>query len=273
MKFKVDKPEASNESFMAGVLTVIFLPYIIAIVAMTIGGLCTAIERWRDSKRSPEERLARILDRMSRSKEWIYIPDEFPSMFGLTVEEQRNDWGYNLAPDPRKSSPRLTVDNVVSLQTYLAMIAKYKTFVNTVARITDTSNCGKVIDKAFKTAFKPGVDFEFNGNVFGRFLFKVGTAKWPTDPFYADAGKATTQIEIELNSLRKSYEQLRDRVKEIVAEKTEGVDKPELVDRVTYVRTGEMIAAMHENIVNHIEQNLCDMCDVQVVPIFDDNEY
>lgn len=273
MKFKVNKPEASSEGFIAGALTVIFLPYIIAIAAMTIGGLCIAIEKWRDSKRSPEERLARILDKMSKSKEWIWVPDEFPSTYGLSVEEQRNNWGYNIAPDPSKSNPRLTVDNVVSLQTYMAMIAKYKTFVNAIARITDTNGCEKTVDKAFKASFKAGVDIEFNGNIFGRFLFKTGTAKWPTDPFYANVGKATTQIEIELNSLRKSYEQLCDRVKEIIEAKTEGVDKPEMIGRVTYVRTCEMIASMHENLVRHIEQNLSDMCDVQVVQIFDDDEY
>jgi hypothetical protein len=273
MKFKVSKPEASNESFIAGALTVIFLPYIIAIVAMTVGGLCTAIARWRDSKRSPEERLARILDKMSKKKEWIWVPDEFPSMWGLSVEEQRHQWGYNIAPDPRKSNPRLTVDNVVSLQTYMSMITKYKTFVNAIARITDTDGCEKVVDKQFKSLFKDGVDVEFAGNMFNKFLFKTGVAKWPTDPFYANVGKATLQIEMEINSLRKSYEQLRDRVKEIIAESTEGVDKPELIGRVAYIRTCEMIATMHERLVRHIEQNLDDMCNVDVIPIWDDDEY
>lgn len=262
MKYKLDEQaQASNEASEIG----IFLGVFGAITAIPV--IAAIIAAWKESRKTPEQRLMDILNYKANHYAYIDIPESFPSMHGLTVEEQIKLWGFNYALDPRKSNPKSTVSDVISLQTYMQMLQKFKAFVSAIASIHDTTGCEKVIDKALKTCFKFNKDIEFSGSAFACFNFVTSTVKWPTDPFYANVESAVNQLVKQLDIASVGYPQLAARINEIINAPTTGCSREELLGRVAYVKICDAIATMHNTLIRSIENNLVKMCDVDVVPI------
>jgi len=270
MKFKTTNHEASSESlgFGDGVALGMALPYLIGIGLITIMGLVDMIAKWRDSKRSPAERMSRKLDDLTKGRKYLwYNNDEFPDMWGKTPEQQDYDWGYHLEPSSKVATPRLSVDNVVSSAEFIAQLTKLKTFAEGVAKITDTNNCCAEIDKIFKKSFGKSVIVEQNKCM--SITMKREVATWPTNEYFANLSIPMAKINKAYVSLVPAYQKLKQNIDEIIKEETKGAAKEELEGRVIYVRTCEFILSIHDYIEHQLYGQLDRMAEtVDVVPVW-----
>lgn len=270
MQFKTSKEQTSNEGlgFGDGFLLGLSLPYLLMIGLATIVGLVELIERWRDSKRSPAERMSRKLDRLTKSKQYLwYNNDEFPDMWGKTPEQQDYDWGYHLEPSSKVATPRLTVENIVPSTEFIAQIAKLKMFAEGVAKITDTNNCGVEIDKIFKKAFGKNMVVEQNKCM--SIQMKREIATWPTNEYFAYLDIPMLKIDKAYRALVPAYTKLKQNIDEIIKTETKGAVKEELEGRVIYVRTCEFILSIHDYIEHQLYGQLDRMAEtVDVVPVW-----
>ena len=268
MQFKTSNEQASNEGFGEGVLFGIMLPYILVAAACAIRGLVSLFERWRDSKRSPAERLARKLDRLTKYKEYLwYENDEFPDMWGLTPDQQEYEWGYHLEPSSSIPTPRLTVENVASSAEFIAQLTKLKSFAEGVAKIADTNNCGSEIDKLFKKCFGKVMVVEQNRCM--SITMKREVAKWPSNEYFANLSIPMSKINKAYMALIPAYTKLKQNIDEIIKAETKGAAKEELEGRVTYVRTCEFILSIHDYIEHQLYGQLDRMAEtVDVVPVW-----
>lgn len=268
MKFKVSKSYEAQEGFVGGVLFAIFvLPYLVALVAGSIMVLSDSIRRWRDSKRSPEEKLAKAIEGMSKYKDYFDIRDWFPDKKGLSDDDALTELGYKVAPDPRLSNPKLSVANVISTKTFMAMLDKFKSFVSKIAAISDTENCMKTIDNAFKQSFDIKKDVVFDTNEFKEFNYAKYTAKWPNDPFYKNVHAEVEKFEIALHKLMPQFKILHAKVSQAIAAKIEGESKEELQGRVAFIKTCDMIVKMYKNLYTTFDSNLDALYYVDVVGV------
>lgn len=268
MKFKVSKSYEAQEGFVGGVLFAIFvLPYLVALVAGSIMVLSDSIRRWRDSKRSPEEKLAKAIEEMSKYKDYFDIRDWFPDKRGLSDDDALTELGYKVAPDPRLSNPKLSVANVIATKTFMAMLDKFKSFVSKIAAISDTENCMKTIDNAFKQSFDVKKDVVFDTNEFKEFNYAKYTAKWPNDPFYKNVHAEVGKFEIALHKLMPQFKILHAKVSQAIAAKIEGESKEELQGRVAFIKTCDMIVKMYNNLYTTFDSNLDALYYVDVVGV------
>ena len=268
MKFKVNKSYEAQEGFVGGVLFAIFvLPYLVALVAGSIMVLSDSIRRWRDSKRSPEEKLAKAIEGMSKYKDYFDIRDWFPDKRGLSDDDALTELGYKVAPDPRLSNPKLSVANVISTKTFMAMLDKFKSFVSKIASISDTENCMKTIDNAFKQSFDIKKDVVFDTNEFKEFNYAKYTAKWPNDPFYKNVHAEVEKFEIALHKLMPQFKILHSKVSQAISAKIEGESKEELQGRVAFIKTCDMIVKMYNNLYTTFDSNLEALYYVDVVGV------
>ena len=273
MKFKVSKSYEAQEGFVGGVLFAIFvLPYLVALVAGSIMVLSDSIRRWRDSKRSPEEKLAKAIEEMSKYKDYFDIRDWFPDKRGLSDDDALTELGYKVAPDPRLSNPKLSVANVISTKTFMAMLDKFKSFVSKIAAISDTENCMKTIDNAFKQSFDIKKDVVFDTNEFKEFNYAKYTAKWPNDPFYKNVHAEVEKFEIALHKLMPQFKILHSKVSQAIAAKIEGESKEELQGRVAFIKTCDMIVKMYNNLYTTFDSNLDALYYVDVVGVDENGE-
>lgn len=273
MKFKVSKSYEAQEGFVGGVLFAIFvLPYLVALVAGSIMVLSDSIRRWRDSKRSPEEKLAKAIEGMSKYKDYFDIRDWFPDKKGLSDDDALTELGYKVAPDPRLSNPKLSVANVIATKTFMAMLDKFKSFVSKIASISDTENCMKTIDNAFKQSFDVKKDVVFDTNEFKEFNYAKYTAKWPNDPFYKNVHAEVEKFEIALHKLMPQFKILHSKVSQAIAEKIEGESKEELQGRVAFIKTCDMIVKMYNNLYTTFDSNLDALYYVDVVGVDENGE-
>lgn len=273
MKFKVSKSYEAQEGFVGGVLFAIFvLPYLVALVAGSIMVLSDSIRRWRDSKRSPEEKLAKAIEEMSKYKDYFDIRDWFPDKKGLSDDDALTELGYKVAPDPRLSNPKLSVANVISTKTFMAMLDKFKSFVSKIASISDTENCMKTIDNAFKQSFDVKKDVVFDTNEFKEFNYAKYTAKWPNDPFYKNVHAEVEKFEIALHKLMPQFKILHSKVSQAIAAKIEGESKEELQGRVAFIKTCDMIVKMYNNLYTTFDSNLDALYYVDVVGVDENGE-
>ena len=270
MKFKTTNHDASSEGlgFGDGVALGLALPYLIVIGLVTVVGLVNMISKWRDSKRSPAERLARKLDRLSKEKNYLwYNNEEFPDMWGKTPDQQDYEWGYHLEPSSKVATPRLSVDNIVSSAEFIAQIAKLKSFAEGVAKLTDTNNCGPEIDKIFKKSFGKSMIVEQNKCM--SIQMKREVATWPTHEYFAHLSIPMSKINKAYMALIPAYTKLKQNIDEIIKEETKGAAKEELEGRVTYVRTCEFILSIHDYIEHQLYGQLDRMAEtVDVVPVW-----
>lgn len=273
MKFKVSKSYEAQEGFVGGVLFAIFvLPYLVALVAGSIMVLSDSIRRWRDSKRSPEEKLAKAIEGMSKYKDYFDIRDWFPDKRGLSDDDALTELGYKVAPDPRLSNPKLSVANVISTKTFMAMLDKFKSFVSKIAAISDTENCMKTIDNAFKQSFDIKKDVVFDTNEFKEFNYAKYTAKWPNDPFYKNVHAEVEKFEIALHKLMPQFKILHSKVSQAISAKIEGESKEELQGRVAFIKTCDMIVKMYNNLYTTFDSNLDALYYVDVVGVDENGE-
>lgn len=273
MKFKVSKSCEAQEGFVGGVLFAIFvLPYLVALVAGSIMVLSDSIRRWRDSKRSPEEKLAKSIEGMSKYKDYFDIRDWFPDKKGLSDDDALTELGYKVAPDPRLSNPKLSVANVIATKTFMAMLDKFKSFVSKIAAISDTENCMKTIDNAFKQSFDVKKDVVFDTNEFKEFNYAKYTAKWPNDPFYKNVHTEVEKFEIALHKLMPQFKILHAKVGQAISAKIEGESKEELQGRVAFIKTCDMIVKMYNNLYTTFDSNLDALYYVDVVGVDENGE-
>lgn len=273
MKFKVSKSYEAQEGFVGGVLFAIFvLPYLVALVAGSIMVLSDSIRRWRDSKRSPEEKLAKAIEEMSKYKDYFDIRDWFPDKKGLSDDDALTELGYKVAPDPRLSNPKLSVANIIATKTFMAMLDKFKSFVSKIASISDTENCMKTIDNAFKQSFDVKKDVVFDTNEFKEFNYAKYTAKWPNDPFYKSVHTEVEKFEIALHKLMPQFKILHSKVSQAIAAKIEGESKEELQGRVAFIKTCDMIVKMYKNLYTTFDSNLDALYYVDVVGVDENGE-
>ena len=273
MQFRIKNPSQSQEGFVGGVLFAIFvLPYLVALVAGSIIVLSDSIRRWRDSKRSPEEKLAKAIEEMSKYKDYFDVRDWFPDKRGLSDDDALTELGYKVAPDPRLSNPKLSVANVIATKTFMAMLDKFKSFVSKIAAISDTENCMKTIDNAFKQSFDVKKDVVFDTNEFKEFNYAKYTAKWPNDPFYKNVHAEVEKFEIALHKLMPQFKILHAKVSQAIAAKIEGESKEELQGRVAFIKTCDMIVKMYNNLYTTFDSNLDALYYVDVVGVDENGE-
>ena len=273
MKFKVSKSYEAQEGFVGGVLFAIFvLPYLVALVAGSIMVLSDSIRRWRDSKRSPEEKLAKAIEEMSKYKDYFDIRDWFPDKKGLSDDDALTELGYKVAPDPRLSNPKLSVANVIATKTFMAMLDKFKSFVSKIASISDTENCMKTIDNAFKQSFDVKKDVVFDVNEFKTFNYAKHTVRWPSDPFYKNAYVPVNKFQTALRALMPLFKTLHGKVTQAIEAKIEGEDKEELQGRIAFIKTCDMIVKMYDNLYETFDNNLDALCYVDVVGVDENGE-
>lgn len=270
MKFKTTNHESSNEGlgFGEGVALGLALPYLIGIGLITIVGLVEMIAKWRDSKRSPAERMSRKLDRLTKEKNYLwYNNEEFPDMWGKSPDQQDYEWGYHLEPSSKVATPRLSVDNVVSSAEFIVQIGKLKAFAEGVAKLTDTNNCGTEIDKIFKKSFGKSMIIEQNKCM--SITMKREVATWPTNEYFAHLSIPMSKINKAYMALIPAYTKLKQNIDEIIKAETKGAAKEELEGRVTYVRTCEFILSIHDYIEHQLYGQLDRMAEtVDVVPVW-----
>lgn len=273
MQFRIKNTSQSQEGFVGGVLFAIFvLPYLVALVAGSIMVLSDSIRRWRDSKRSPEEKLAKAIEEMSKYKDYFDVRDWFPDKRGLSDDDALTELGYKVAPDPRLSNPKLSVANVIATKTFMAMLDKFKSFVSKIAAISDTENCMKTIDNAFKQSFDVKKDVVFDTNEFKEFNYAKYTAKWPNDPFYKNVYAEVEKFEIALHKLMPQFKILHAKVSQAIAAKIEGESKEELQGRVAFIKTCDMIVKMYNNLYTTFDSNLDALYYVDVVGVDENGE-
>lgn len=234
--------------------------------------LSDSIRRWRDSKRSPEEKLAKAIEEMSKYKDYFDVRDWFPDKRGLSDDDALTELGYKVAPDPRLSNPKLSVANVIATKTFMAMLDKFKSFVSKIAAISDTENCMKTIDNAFKQSFDVKKDVVFDTNEFKEFNYAKYTAKWPNDPFYKNVHAEVEKFEIALHKLMPQFKILHAKVSQAIAAKIEGESKEELQGRVAFIKTCDMIVKMYKNLYTTFDSNLDALYYVDVVGVDENGE-
>ena len=272
MKFKVSKSYEAQEGLGAVVAAIFIIPYLVALVAGTIMALSESIRKWRNSKRSPEEKLATAIEMLARGTDYFNIPPYFPDKGGISDSESLSKHGYIVAKDPTVKNPKLSVDNAITIDTFMRMFERYKTFVSKIATISDTENCMQAIDNAFKQSFDVKKDVEFDVNEFKTFNYAKHTVRWPSDPFYKNAYVPVNKFQTALRTLMPLFKTLHGKVTQAIEAKIEGEDKVELQGRVAFIKTCDMIVKMYDNLYETFDNNLEALCYVDVVGVDENGE-
>ena len=272
MKFKVSESYEAQEGLGAVVAAIFIIPYLVVLVAGTVMALCETIRKWRDSKRSPEEKLVNAIEMLARDTDYFNIPPYFPDKGGMSDAESLSKHGYIVAKDPTVKNPKLSVDNAITIDTFMRMFERYKSFVSKIAAISDTENCMQTIDNAFKQSFDVKKDVEFDVNEFKTFNYAKHTVRWPSDPFYKNAYVPVNKFETALHTLTPLFKTLHGKVKQAIAAKVEGEDKEELQGRVAFIKTCDMIVKMYDNLYETFDNNLEALCYIDVVGVDENGE-
>ena len=272
MKFKVSKSYEAQEGLGAVVAAIFIIPYLVVLVAGSIMALSESIRKWRNGKRSPEEKLVTAIEMLARGTDYFNIPPYFPDKGGISDSESLSKHGYVVAKDPTVKNPKLSVDNAITIDTFMRMFERYKTFVSKIAAISDTENCMQAIDNAFKQSFDVKKDVEFDVNEFKTFNYAKHTVRWPGDPFYKNAYVPVNKFQTALRTLMPLFKTLHGKVTQAIEAKIEGEDKEELQGRVAFIKTCDMIVKMYDNLYETFDNNLEALCYVDVVGVDENGE-
>ena len=272
MKFKVSEHYVAQEGLGTVVAAIFIIPYLVVLVAGSIMALCETIRKWRNGKRSPEEKLVTAIEMLARGPDYFNIPPYFPDKGGISDSESLSKHGYIVAKDPTVKNPKLSVDNAITIDTFMRMFERYKTFVSKIAAISDTENCMQAIDTAFKQSFDAKKDVEFDVNEFKAFNYVKHTVRWPSDPFYKNAYVPVNKFQTALRTLMPLFKTLHGKVAQAIEAKIEGEDKEELQGRVAFIKTCDMIVKMYDNLYETFDNNLEALCYVDVVGVDENGE-
>ena len=262
MQFKIANKdvEPSQEDFIGLAIIAISLIFYI-----TAAQCITKLKDWRESKKSPDERLLDLLKKM-QEKDYLTpgCMDYFPSNYGMTIEECKKDGDGYFAPDPDKKDPVLVVD-AVSMKEFLKWVGKLTALVNALASMNDTDNCVRKIDSVVKSNFTKS-DFVYDENNKPKeIVLQKVKAKWPTFEFYDNPPKCIRTLEESLGKIRQSYKKIADNVKQIIKESTDNASEEELQNRVCYVETARTVTMIHGQIVDKFKDNFYDLVKIDVV--------
>lgn len=272
MKFKVSEHYNAQEGLGTVVAAIFIVPYLVALVAGSIMALSESIRKWRNSKRSPEEKLATAIEMLALGTDYFNIPPYFPDKGGISDSESLSKHGYIVSKDPTVKNPKLSVDNAITIDTFMRMFERYKSFVSKIAAISDTENCLKDIDTAFKQSFDAKKDVEFDVNEFKTFNYAKQTVRWPSDPFYKNAWVPVNKFQTALSTLVPLFKTLHGKVTQAIAAKIEGESKEELQGRVAFIKTCDMIVKMYNNLYETFDNNLEALCYIDVVGVDENGE-
>ncbi len=272
MQFRIKNTSQSQEGLGAVVAAIFIIPYLVALVAGTIMALSESIRKWRNSKRSPEEKLVTAIEMLARGTDYFNIPPYFPDKGGISDSESLSKHGYIVAKDPTVKNPKLSVDNAITIDTFMRMFEHYKTFVSKIAAISDTENCMQAIDNAFKQSFDVKKDVEFDVNEFKAFNYAKHTVRWPSDPFYKNAYVPVNKFQTALRTLMPLFKTLHGKVAQAIEAKVEGEAKEELQGRVAFIKTCDMIVKMYDSLYETFDNNLEALCYVDVVGVDENGE-
>lgn len=259
MQFKVRDVEPAQED-LAGFIGVALGFFIIFGVTACV----RKIEEWRDSKRSPEEKLKRALNKIGTDTQWIEPGnyDEFPTNFGRSYDEADKAYGGHWGPRKDKADPKLTT-SAYPYAEFTKWLDKLSKVTTTIAGMGDTERTMDKLNGVLKSNFSKK-DFVYENDKPADIIMKQVTAKWPEFEFYVKPDNILKNVHDRFKALKPMYKKIANNIGQIIRASTEDASEEEMQNRVAYVKAAEMILFLNNAIIEKLHMNFDYLCEIDV---------
>lgn len=255
MQFKIANKDV--EPSQEGLLTLFFFGFF---ALLGLNACLSLIDEWRESKKSPDEKLKDKLDEMS-SGTWLEPGnlDHFPTKFGMSDEESDKQNGGHFGPDPDKKNPNLTTQGIRfdDFKKAVEKLQKLSKFLASLGTTDDT--IAKFDDMVKKTYTKDDFTYDDKEKKPNGLVFNKVVHKWPTSEFYQDADERVREMRAIFDRSKGDYKKIANKIGQIIKADTKSVPEKEMQNRVGYVKAAMMIQWIHADIVRSWIDNFYDL--------------